>query len=100
TPYTPPQNLLYALFFNDSIKHELLLGPAFPTDAFRAPKLTVQPDGSLVGASRMLLFNDFGTAGRFVNGRPVARAGHFTLWRVAAPARLRYLLTGSFWDGW
>jgi dolichyl-phosphate-mannose-protein mannosyltransferase len=100
TPLALGQDLIYQLYWNPSIKRELLLGAANATDAFSAPPLRIGRDGTLLNASREVLFHDFGTTGRSANATVVKREDGFVLWRGASPIRLRLVVEGRFRDQW
>jgi hypothetical protein len=105
TPGSPPAQLLEQLFWNTSIQRELLLGDADPTDAFSAPRLRVDPDGTLrSGDGRVLreplLLQRYGTSFTLAGVRTIGRAKSFTLVRPTRAPRLRLLETGRYSDGW
>jgi hypothetical protein len=100
TPLADKQDLLYALYWNDSVKRELLLGSAVPTDEFRAPRLTIRADGVIENAGGDILFHNYGTTGWFANASVAARAGDFELLRPHGRPRLRLVIEGRFRDGW
>jgi hypothetical protein len=97
---SPPDRLLEQLFWNPSIRHEVLLGNAKPTDAFTAPRLRIGPDGTLVGVRGPLLFQEFGVSAQFDDAELVERAGTLALWRPLGTTRLHLLADGRYWDGW
>ena len=96
------QDLLYQLYWNGSIKRELLFGRAEPTDAFSTPKLQVGRDGTLENTSNEVLFHYDSTTGWPQNAAVVGHAGGFELWRARArePIRLRLAIEGRLPDGW
>ena len=100
TPSSPRGSLLTQLYWNESVKREVVLPGAIPTDAFRAPVLRVRPDGSLPEVSGAILFHDYGTTASFADAELVDRRRSFTLWRPRAAVRLRLLITGRYGDGW
>jgi hypothetical protein len=100
TPVAQKEDLLYQLYWNTSIRRELLLGNAVATDAFNAPHLQIRSDGSLANAPGEVLFHDFGTTGRLMSAQRIASHYWFTLWRPTGRARLRLVVQGRFYDGW
>ena len=100
TPIALPRDLLYELYFNESITREMLIGSAIPTDAFHASPVKIRRDGTLSNVAGDVLFHDFGTSVALQDARRVATSGHFTLWRPNSIVRLRYLLEGRYWDDW
>ena len=100
TPVALKQDLLYQLYWNKSIKRELLLGDAVATDAFSAPRLAIGPDGSFTNVHGEFLFHGFGTTARFANATIVAHAGDFDLWRAQGTPRASLIVEGRFRDGW
>jgi hypothetical protein len=100
TPLAQKQDLLYQLYWNTSIRRELLLGTADATDAFDAPRLRIENNGTLRGVTGDILFHDYGALGRLANGRQVATNDQFTLWRSAGRARFLLVIEGRYWDGW
>jgi hypothetical protein len=97
---SPPDRLLEQLFWNPSIRHEVLLANAKPTDAFTAPHLRIGSDGTLIGVHGPLLFQEFGVSAQFDDAELVERAGTLALWRPLGEARLHLLADGRYWDGW
>jgi hypothetical protein len=100
TPLAQKADLLEALYWNTSVKREVLLGTAVATDAFSAPRLRVDHNGRLENVRGDILFHDFGATGWLANASRVTEAGHFTLWRPRGQAGLRLVVEGRFWDGW
>lgn len=100
TPLALRQDVIYALYWNDSIKRELLLGTANATDAFSAPKLKIGRDGTLLNARREVLVHNFGTTAWSANATIVAREAGFELWQADKAIRLRLVVEGRFSDGW
>jgi hypothetical protein len=100
TPYASRGDLLSELYWNDSIKRELLFGNAGATDAFSAPVLRIGRDGTLLNAHRQVLFHFFGTTAVPANAVVVAAAGKFALWRAQTPIRLRLAIEGRYYDSW
>ncbi|HEY3182942.1 MAG TPA: hypothetical protein VGJ77_08915 [Gaiellaceae bacterium] len=97
---SPPDRLLEQLFWNPSIRHEVLLANALPTDAFATPHVRIARDGTLGGIRGPVLFQEFGVTAQFEDADLVERAGTLALWRPLGPARLHLLADGRYWDGW
>jgi hypothetical protein len=95
-----PEDLFDQLYWNASVQHEVVLGGGMPTDAFGVKRLRVAPDGRLVGVGKEILFHNFGTSAVLANGKRVASARHFSLWRTRGVPRLAILVEGRFWDDW
>jgi hypothetical protein len=100
TPLAVKQDLLYVLYWNTSIGRENLLGAAHATDTFSAPRLRIGDNGTLDGVRGDILFHSYGATGRLTDAKPLARYGHFTLWRSQGPARFGLIIEGRFWDAW
>ena len=100
TPVSLKQDLLYQLYWNSSIRRELLLGSAIPTDAFRAPRLHIDRTGVVKAVTGNVLFSEFGTTAWLADAERLARVERFTLWRTNGPMRLRLVVSGRFWDRW
>jgi hypothetical protein len=100
TPVSPPQDLLYELYWNPSVQREGVLSGGIPTDAFSSTKLHVGRAGVLTGARGELLVDDFGTTAWLADAQLVARRRYFALWRPRGAPRFRLLITGRFSDHW
>jgi hypothetical protein len=100
TAGSPQDRAAEQLYWNRSITHEALLGPARPTDIYPAPEIRVGRDGSLTGVRGNLLFQRYAATARFSNATLVARAGTFSLYRSDATPRLSLLERGRYSDGW
>jgi hypothetical protein len=100
TPIGLGKDLLYQLYWNTSIQREFVLANAAASDAFSAPDLAINTDGTLPQVKGDVLFHDFGTTGWFARARRIASAAHFTLWRPLGTAELRLVVQGRFYDGW
>jgi hypothetical protein len=97
--------LLEQLFWNPSIKTELLLGANAPaTDAFRTARLRVARDGTLLVRGRPLrtafLYQNFQSSPVLEGVRRKADYGSFTLWQPTGTVRLRTLEVGRYGDDW
>jgi hypothetical protein len=97
---SPPDRLLEQLFWNPSVRREVVLGHALPTDAFAAPRVRVARDGTLAGIRGPVLFQEFGVTAQLEDAELVERVGTLALWRPLGPARLHLLTDGRYWDGW
>jgi hypothetical protein len=97
---SPPDRLLEQLFWNPSVRHEVLLGYALPTDTFPAPRLRIARDGTLTGVRGPVLFQEFGVTAQFEDAELLERAGTLALWRPLGAAQLHLLADGRYWDGW
>ena len=116
TDLAPAPALTEQLFWNNSIKHELLFGvDPSPTDPLATEGLTVAADGDLFvvspGASATqpgavsplrtaFLFQGFAVTARFAAAVQLGREGSFTLWRPTGIPRLRVYELGRYFDGW
>jgi hypothetical protein len=100
TAGSPQDRAAEQLYWNRSVTHEALLGPARPTDIYPAPEIRVGRDGSLTGVRGNLLFQRYAATARFSNATLVARAGTFSLYRSDATPRLSLLERGRYSDGW
>ena len=97
--------MLEQFFWNQSIKHELLLGPAAePTDTFATRRMTMARDGTLLvdrkPVRHALLFQDYGVTAVLRDAVRVAQYSSFTLWRPTGAPHMGMLETGRYWDGW
>jgi hypothetical protein len=88
------------LYWNRSVTHEALLGAALPTDRYAAPLIRVARNGTLVGVSRNVVVEDFGSLVRIANAKLMARAGGFSVWSADGPPQLSLLEQGRYSDGW
>ena len=100
TPVSLKQDLLYQLYWNSSIRRELLLGSAIPTDAFRAPRLQLNSKGIASDVKGDVLLGEFGTTAWLADAKRIAHGDRFTLWRTNGPLRFRLVISGRFWDRW
>jgi hypothetical protein len=100
TPLALKQDLLYQLYWNQSIDRELLFDHAVPTDAFAASPLRIANDGRIQNLGREFLLHDFGTTIHFDDTTDVARSGDFVLVRPHGTPAVRFAIVGRFRDGW
>ncbi len=92
------------LFWNRSVK-ELLLMPGAPEiDPFRADRVQVADDGSLMVGTRpltsALLVDDHAVTTRFTGAEKVASAPGYSLYRPAGRPRLSLFFLARYDDGW
>ena len=104
TPDAPPWILLDQLFWNTSVKHELRLGDAPPTDFFATDRVRIADDGSLRTADGVvrspILFQNYALSTTFTGATRVAAAKTYTLWKPTTTPRLRVAEFGRYSDGW
>lgn len=99
TPF-PSDNLRQQLYWNTTIRREVVLHGAVPTDAFAAPPLEISSRGAMTNVGDNVLFDDSSATGRLANARRIASSDGFTLWHASATPRLRLLITNRGSDGW
>jgi hypothetical protein len=87
------------LFWNRSIGEVLTLGGQ-EIDKFPHRAVAVQRDGSLTGAPRVLVVNEWGSRALFAGATRTEKGFAVSLVRSAGPPRLRLLAEGLFADGW
>jgi hypothetical protein len=97
---SPPTRAVEQLYWNRSITHEALLGPAVATDVYAAPRVRIAQDGTLTGVGSNVLLQEYGATAEFANAKLVARAGSFSLWSSDTTPRLAVLEQGRYSDGW
>jgi hypothetical protein len=100
TAGSPPASALEQLYWNRSIKHEMLVGDARATDVYAAPRIRVAQDGTLLGVGNNVLVQDYAATAQFSNARLVATATTFSLWSAETTPKLSLLERGRFSDGW
>jgi hypothetical protein len=97
---SPPDQSIQQLYWNRSLKREMLLGEARPTDVYAAPQVRIADDGTLLGVGDNVLFQGYAATARFSGASLVATAGHFSLWSSDGSMRLQLLEQGRYADGW
>jgi hypothetical protein len=97
---SPPAGAVEHLYFNSSVTREALLGDAHPTDVYKAPRVGIARDGTLLGTGSNVLFQNYAATAQFANAQLVADAGTFSLWSAESAPRLSLLERGRFFDGW
>jgi hypothetical protein len=105
TNQAPSGPMTMQLFWNPSIKTELLLGQdAVATDAFATKRIAIGSDGvPRVNGRRLhtaILFQDFETTPVWEGVVQVAKVGSFSLLRPVGTPRFRLLEDGRYGDGW
>jgi hypothetical protein len=100
TAGSPPDRSVEQLYWNRSVRHEVRLGDAQPTDVYAAPRLRIAPNGALANVIGNVLFQGYAATARFANARLVATAGSFSLWSSDGTPRLALLENGRYSDGW
>lgn len=97
---SPQDRAVEQLYWNRSVRHEVLLGDAHATDVYAAPKLRVSANGTLENVTTSVLFQGYAATAQFANAHVVARAGSFSLWAADEAPRLSLLERGRYSDGW
>ena len=88
------------LYWNTSIRHEVVLEGASPTDAFSAAKLEIGRDGVMRNVHGDVLFDGTVATGELAAATRLASVPGFTLWRPSGVPRFRLLITNRLSDGW
>jgi hypothetical protein len=104
-PGSVPPHALEALWWNDSIQRELVLGNGTPTDHFGGLDAgRVTSDGTLLSNGKpvtdSVLVQTYGSRLAFANASLAARGPAFELYRAAGPLRVTMLADGYYADGW
>ncbi len=92
------------LFWNRSVKRLVLMPGAPEIDAFRADRVQVADDGSLVAGGRALtgalLVDENAVTTRFTGVTKVATAPGYSLYRAVARPRMSLFFLGRYDNGW
>jgi thiamine transporter ThiT len=92
------------LFWNRSVKRLALMPGAPEIDAFRADRVRVADDGSLLAGGHTLtgalLVDEHAVTTRFTGVGKVASAPGYSLYRPEGRPRLSLFLLGRYHDGW
>jgi hypothetical protein len=88
------------LYWNTSIRREVVLRGAAPTDGFSAPQLEIARSGAMRNVTGDVLVDDSSTTVALAAATRLAGVPGFTLWRPAGAPRLRLLMTNRYADGW
>jgi hypothetical protein len=92
------------LFWNRSVKRLVLMPGAPEIDAFRADRLEIADDGSLVAGGRplsgALLVDEHAATTRFSGVTKVTSAPGYSLYRAVARPRLSLFFLGRYDNGW
>jgi hypothetical protein len=97
-------NAFQQLFWNRSVKRLALMPGAPPIDPFRADRIRVADDGSLIAAGHPLtgsvLVDEHAVTTRFTGVERVASAPGYTLYRAAGRPRLSLFFLARYDNGW
>ena len=92
------------LFWNRSVKRLVLMPGAPEIDAFRADRVQVADDGSLVAGGKpltgALLVDEHAVTTRFSGVTKVASAPGYSLYRAVTRPRMSLFLLGRYDNGW
>jgi hypothetical protein len=99
TPASGRIELLRQLYWNASVKREVALDRATPTDTYTTPHIQPGPHGELGGVHGYFLFDGTGSQAVFAGATAVGERGDYTLFDGVHP-RLRMLLENQLSTGW
>jgi Dolichyl-phosphate-mannose-protein mannosyltransferase len=100
TPYSSRVFLLLSLYWNRSIKREVILDDAVPTDSLAVENLQIDRRGRMLNTTGDLLLDRMVTSASFWNASVVAHQTSLTLWHAHGVPRLRTLIVGRYADDW
>ena len=99
TPASGKIKLLKQLYWNKSLKHEVVLESAYATDSYATTQIKPGPDGELPGVHGYFLFDRTGTQAEITGAKPIATNASFTLYRGEHP-RFRILVENQLSTAW
>jgi hypothetical protein len=100
TPYSSRVFMFLALYWNTSIKREVELDHAVPTDSFAAPDLRIGSDGRLLNTVGDVLIDRTVASASFWNASVAAHEIGLSLWHPRGTPHLRTLIVGRYSDNW
>ena len=105
TPGTPHVRAHEELFWNTSLDGVLFLDQASPIDAFPDPRVTIAPDGRIVGRDGRavrapLAISNYAVRVQLRDAKRVATGAAYELWRPTGTPRVTLFAGGLYHDGW
>ena len=100
TTHAPSFELRETLFWNQSIKREVVLPGAVASDVLSTPTLAVRANGELEGVHGDVLFDESGAVGALRDASEVTGVAPFILYRPHGLPRFSLLIDNRYFDGW